>query len=107
MTPVHPKSLKHLSRNALPNVSVTYNQAYQPFANKRNLNIGEGEKKYKLLNEEKLDKLVKKAWHKKNLTFSLLVCSRLRDIPLNWESANFSRAFYFRVFPTIWEPGTA
>ena len=38
----------------------------------------------------------------------------LYDSPLNWESANekikreetanFSRAFYFRVFPAIWEP---
>lgn len=34
-----------------------------------------------------------------NLLASLL--SRLWRIP-----ANFSRAFYFRAFPTIWEPGT-
>ena len=67
---------------------------------------------------------------------SWIACSRLRDGPLNWASANtklkreetgysrgekalcpflfsfsrpnnFSRAFYFRVFPTIWEPGTS
>ena len=67
---------------------------------------------------------------------SWIACSRLRDGPLNWASANsklkqketgksrgekalcpflfpfsrpnnFSRAFYFRVFPTIWDPGTS
>ena len=67
---------------------------------------------------------------------SWIACSRLRDGTLNWASPstklkrketgesrgekalcsflfafsrpnNFSRAFYFRVFPTIWEPGTS
>ena len=72
----------------------------------------------------------------KDCTRICYVRSRLRDRPGNWESANtkvkpggiwgeqrgrrlslpsqfsffpprhFSRAFFFRVFPTIWEPGT-
>ena len=45
-----------------------------------------------------------------------LACSRFRDSRIGWiekartwkkkRPANFSRAFYFRVFPTIWEPRT-
>ena len=46
-----------------------------------------------------------------------VACSRLRDSRVRWNenmkkinnacpAANFSRAFYFCDFPTIWEPGT-
>ena len=54
----------------------------------------------------------------KPLYIKKIACSRLRDSRAHWiekartweengtkRSANFSRAFFFRVFPTIWQPG--